>query len=410
MKNVYLDNNATTRMADEVLAEMMPFLTERYGNPSSMHRFGGENRHVVDRARQQVADLLGCHADEIIFTGCGTESDNTAIRGIAHLDKKKQHIITTRVEHPAVRTTCRQLQREGFRLTELPVDEKGRLNLDDLREALTNDTALVSVMFANNETGVIFPLEQIAAVVKERGAILHTDAVQVVGKIPIDLSRLPVDLLSFSGHKLHGPKGVGVLYVRRGTSLLPLLLGGHQEFGKRGGTENVAGIVGVGKACELAREHLDEENERVGKLRDRLEQGILKNCLDVKINGDVNARLPNTTNIGFEYIEGEAILLTLDRLGIAASSGSACTSGSLEPSHVLRAMGIPFTSVHGAIRFSLSRYNTEQEIDFVIREIPAVIKRLRELSMFTPKDASPQAPYERKPEIALSPGLGVRES
>ena len=382
MKTVYLDNNATSQLAAEVLDEMLPFMRQYYGNASSMHSFGGRLRHNIDQARGQAAELLGCDAGEIIYTAGGTESDGTAIHGVLNSQPDKRHIVTTRVEHPAVRANCRALQRHGYRLTELPVDSLGRLDLDQLREAITNETALVSVMYANNETGVIFPIDKVAQIVQEKGAVLHCDGVQAAGKIPIDLRELPVDLLSVSGHKLHGPKGVGMLYVRRGTALAPLMIGGHQEFGKRAGTENVPGIVGLGKACELARTHMVEEDDRVARLRDRLEKGILASCSGARVNGDQSARLPNTSNISFEYIEGEAILLMLDQLGIAASSGSACTSGSLEPSHVLRAMGIPFTAVHGSIRFSLSRYNTEQEIDYVIEKLPGAIEQLRAISLF----------------------------
>ena len=400
MKNIYLDNNATTKVAEEVIAEMLPYLTTYYGNPSSMHNFGGQLRYKVDRAREQIAALLGCEPEEIIFTSGGTESDNTAINGILALNRTKRHIITARTEHPAVRTTCRRLQKQGYRLTELAVDSKGRIDLQELQAAISDDTALVTVMYANNETGVIFPIEEIAEITRSRGVILHTDAVQAVGKVRIDLSQTPIDLLSASGHKLHGPKGVGFLYVRRGTPLAPFMVGGHQEFNLRAGTENVAGIVGLGKACELAGLHRSAENVQVRQLRDRLERGLQEQCPQTRVNGDQKNRLPNTTNISFEYIEGEAILLMLDRLGIAASSGSACTSGSLEPSHVLRAMGVPFTSVHGSIRFSLSRYTSSQEIDYVLSAVPGVIKRLREISMFSSRIGVPSgAPQERKPQL-----------
>jgi len=397
---IYLDNNATTRVAEEVIAAMLPYLTTYYGNASSMHAFGGDLRHKIDQSRQSVAALLGCEPDEVVFTSGGTESDNTAIRGSLALTSGKKHIITSRVEHPAVRSTCRELQREGYRLTELGVDHLGRLNLEELEQAIDDDTALVSIMYANNESGVIFPIERIARICQSQGVLFHSDAVQAVGKLPVDLSKTPIDLLSLSGHKLHGPKGVGVLYIRRGTAVAPYLVGGHQEFGKRAGTENVPGIVGLGKACELALESIAQENGHVQALRDRLEEGLLRDCLDAHVNGDRGSRLPNTTNISFEYVEGEAILLLLDCHGICASSGSACTSGSLEPSHVLRAMGVPFTSVHGSIRFSLSRYNTEEEIDTVIREMPGIIRRLREISMFKPgRDATTAAPLERKPQL-----------
>ena len=402
MKTIYLDNNATTRVDEAVLAEMLPYLGEYYGNASSVHAFGGNMRHKIDKARGQVAELIGCDAGEIIFTGCGTESDNTAIRGILEGLREKRHVITTRVEHPAVRGTCRLLQKQGCRLTELAVDGNGRLDIAQLEESLTDETALVTIMYANNETGVVFPIPEIAEIVKGRDCLLHTDAVQAVGKVPINVGKLPVDLLSMSGHKLHAPKGVGVLYVRRGTRLTPLLTGGHQEFSRRAGTENVAGIVAIGKACELARQNMQSDIAEMTRLRDRLESGLLANCPNARVNGDTKSRLVNTTNISFEYIEGEAILLMLDHLGICASSGSACTSGSLEPSHVLRAMGVPFTAVHGSIRFSLSRYTTQDEVDYVVRELPAVIKRLREISLFSAANApGDEAPVELPPQLRL---------
>ncbi|MBN1436269.1 MAG: cysteine desulfurase NifS [Sedimentisphaerales bacterium] len=387
MKTVYLDNNATTAVDPEVLQEMMPYLTELYGNASSIHNFGGQLGKKIDHARQQAAQLLNCHPTEIIFTCGGTESDNTAIFGTLARYPDKKHIVTTRVEHPAVRATCRQLQQQGYKLTELPVDAQGRIDLDQLQDEITDNTALVSIMYANNETGNIFPLKRIADIVKDKGAILHTDAVQAVGKIPIDLAQLPVDLLSVSGHKLHAPKGIGLLYIRRGTRIAPFMVGGHQEFSKRAGTENVPAIVALGQACQLAQKHMTDENTRVKQLRDQLEAGLIKTCPNSRINGDPHARVPNTTNISFEYIEGEAILLQLDRLGIAASSGSACTSGSLEPSHVLRAMGVPFTAVHGSIRFSLSRFNTQEEIAYVLEKVPPVIKLLRSMSPFSPENS-----------------------
>jgi cysteine desulfurase len=403
MKNIYLDNNATTQVDPRVLEAMLPYFSEYYGNASSMHRFGGNMKHVIDEARGQVAELLGCDASEILFTSGGTESDNAALRGVLDQEPHRRHVIITRVEHPAVRTPARNLQRRGLRLTELAVDSQGRLDLAELEAALDQGPALVSVMWANNETGVIFPIEKIAPMVKAKGAILHCDAVQAAGKIPINLRKTPIDLLSMSGHKLHGPKGIGVLYVRRGTRMEPFMQGGHQEFGRRAGTENVPAIVGLGNACQLARQTMQEENQRVRTLRDRLEQQIVRTCPDARVNGDPAARLPNTTNISFEYVEGEAILLLLDELGIAASSGSACTSGSLEPSHVLRAMGVPFTAVHGSIRFSLSRLTTADEIDYVIEHMPAIIRRLRQISPFSPeRDASPAAPYERRPELRFS--------
>ena len=382
MRNVYLDNNATTGVAAEVFEQMRPFFCDEYGNPSSIHTFGGKVAKLLDRAREQVAELIGAEASEIVFTSCGTESDSTAIRGTLESYPAKRHIITTRVEHPAVRGLCQHLGQQGYRVTELSVDKEGQLDLDELREALNPDTALVSIMWANNETGVLFPIEKIAGIVKSAGAVLHTDAVQAAGKEPINMSKVPVDLLSISGHKLHAPKGIGVLYMRRGTRLTPLLIGGHQERGRRAGTENVPYIMGMGKACELAREVFDGERVRIRKLRDRLEKKLLSDCPGAKLNGHKKHRLVNTTSISFEYVEGEAILLLLDRLGVCASSGSACTSGSLEPSHVLRAMGIPFTSAHGSIRFSLSRYNTEQDIDYVVERMPGIIEKLRDISPF----------------------------
>ncbi len=379
---VYMDNNATTRVDPEVLQEMMPYLSDYYGNPSSMHTFGGQVGSKIRKARQQVAALLGCEPDEIIFTSCGTESDNAAILGTLSIVPHKRTVITTRVEHPAVLSPCRNLEQHGYRIIELGVDKHGCLNLAELESAINDDTAIVSVMYANNETGVIFPIEKIASICKAKGVTFHTDAVQAVGKIQLNLKTSAIDMLSLSGHKLHAPKGIGVLYVRRGTRLSPYLLGGHQENNRRGGTENVPGIVALGKACEIALHHLDEENTRVKALRDKLESKILATCPDCMVNGDSENRLPNTLNISFEYIEGESILMMLDRFGICASSGSACTSGSLEPSHVLRAMGVPFTAAHGSIRFSLSRYNTEQEVDYVAEKLPPIINRLRELSPF----------------------------
>ena len=382
MKTIYMDNNATTKVADEVIEEMTPYLGKLYGNPSSMHSFGGQVSKKLRQARESVAALLGCEADEIVFTSCGTESDNTAIRGVLATNPDRRKIITTRVEHPAVLGTCLELEHHGYTIVEIGVDKQGRLGLDELRDRIDDDTAIVSVMQANNETGVIFPIDQIAAMVKAKGVTFHTDAVQAVGKIPLNLAQSSIDLLSLSGHKLHAPKGVGVLYIRRGTRLAPFMLGGHQEGGKRGGTENVPGIIALGKACELAQKYMDQENDRVKRLRDKLEEAILGSCPDSMVNGDKEHRLPNTLNVSFEYIEGEAILLMLNKFGICASSGSACTSGSLEPSHVLRAMGVPFTAAHGSIRFSLSRYNTQDEVDFVADKLPEIVKKLRDLSPF----------------------------
>ncbi len=390
-KVIYFDNNATTGVAPEVISAMLPYLSDFYGNPSSMHSFGDKTAQAIKKARSQVAALLGAQPDEILFTSCGTESDSTAILGALAAVPEKRHFITTRVEHPAVLALGQQLEKQGYNLTWLNVDGKGRLNLDDLAAAITKDTALVSIMFANNETGNVHPIMEAATLAKSRGALFHTDAVQAVGKIPINLSELPVDYLALSGHKLHAPKGVGALYVRRGSPFRPFLRGGHQERGRRAGTENSASIVALGAACELAGLHLPEENTKVKSLRDRLEAGLLAAVPDVRINGDPANRLPNTLNISFKYVEGEAILLRLDPLGVCASSGSACTSGSLEPSHVLRSMGVPFTYAHGSIRFSLSRYNTQEEVDFILAELPRIIIQLRNLSPYRnlPDDFAP---------------------
>jgi cysteine desulfurase len=385
VKVIYVDNNATTQVAPEVLEEMLPYFNEYYGNPSSMHTFGGMVEQKIVEARERLAGLLGASPDEIIFTSCGTESDSTAIRASILSNPKKKHILTSRVEHPAIKNLFEYLSKNGYRATFVPVDRKGRLDLDYLYQHLSEDTAIVSLMWANNESGVIFPIEEIGKVLKEKGIVFHTDAVQAVGKIPIDLNKVDVDMLSLSGHKLHGPKGIGALYVRKGTKYSPFLIGGHQEKGRRGGTENVASIIGLGKASELAAENLLEKNIRVKRLRDKLETELLSRIPNAMINGDTENRLPNTTSIAFEYVEGESILLLMDEFGICASSGSACTSGSLEPSHVLRAMGVPFTAAHGSIRFSLSTYNTEDEIDVIIEKLPPIIERLRELSPFWKK-------------------------
>jgi cysteine desulfurase len=382
VRTIYVDNNATTQVAPEVFEAMTPFLQDVYGNPSSMHFKGGEAQEAMADAREKVADAVGASPDEIVFTSCGTESDNTAILGTLESHPEKRHIISTRVEHPAVWTLCKHIEKKGYRVTMLSVDREGRLDLDELRATISDDTALVSIMYANNETGVIFPIEEIGQIVKSRAIPFHTDAVQAVGKIPLDMKKSTVDMLSFSGHKLHAPKGIGVLYIRKGTKFSPFLIGGHQERGRRGGTENIPYIVGLGKACELAARHLEEENNRVLSLRDKLEGGLLEKIPDTLVNGDREHRLPNTVSVSFEYVEGESILLMLSNLGICASSGSACTSGSLEPSHVLRAMGIPFTAAHGSVRFSLSIYNTEEDIDYILEQLPPIIERLREISPF----------------------------
>ncbi len=384
-KVVYMDNNATTMIAPEVVDAMMPYLTNLYGNPSSMHTFGGQVGQVVSEAREKVADILGAEPEEITFTSCGTESDSTAILSALRTFPEKRHVVTTRVEHPAVKSLCDNLETltgHKYRVTRLKVDGEGMIDMAEYEAALTDDTAIVSVMWANNETGNIYPVEKMAAMANGRGILFHTDAVQAVGKIPINLKTLDIDFLSLSGHKIHAPKGVGVLYIKRGTLFVPFLTGGHQEYGRRGGTENVASIVGLGRACELASEKMAEENSRVKQLRDKLEEGLLSGISKSRLNGHKTARLPNTSNISFEFVEGEAILLHMNRYKICASSGSACTSGSLEPSHVLRAMGVPFTAAHGSIRFSLSVYNSEEEVDYIIEKMPAIIELLRKMSPF----------------------------
>lgn len=382
MKEIYLDNNATTKVDEAVFEEMRPYYCELYGNPSSMHFFGGQVQAKVNEARQRVAALLGASPDEIIFTACGTESDNAAIRSALEVLPDRRHVITSRVEHPAVLTQCRNLRQKGYRVTEIGVDGAGRLDMEEYKRSIDEDTAVVSFMWANNETGVIFPVEEAAAIAKSKGAQFHTDAVQAVGKIPINMAASQIDMLSLSGHKLHAPKGIGALYLRKGTPFRPLLVGGHQERSRRAGTENTAAIIALGKACELAGQHMTAENTTVKAMRDRLQDALMTAIPNARINGDGAERLPNTTSIAFEFVEGEAILMLLSELGICASSGSACTSGSLEPSHVLRAMGVPFTCAHGSIRFSLSRFTTDVEIDAVIREMPPIIARLRQMSPF----------------------------
>ncbi|MEH1851131.1 MAG: cysteine desulfurase NifS [Nostoc sp.] len=384
---IYLDNNATTKVDPEVIEVMLPYLTDYYGNPSSMHTFGGQVGKAVRTAREQLAAILGADESEIVYTSCGTEGDNAAIRAALLAQPEKRHIVTTQVEHPAVLNVCKQLETQGYSVTYLSVNHQGQLDLDELEASLTGNTALVTIMYANNETGTIFPIEQIGLRVKESGAIFHVDAVQAVGKIPLNMKTSTVDMLTLSGHKLHGPKGIGALYIRRGVRFRPFILGGHQERGRRAGTENVPAIIALGKAAELELLHLEEAIAKERKLRDRLEQTLLAKIPDCVVNGDVTQRLPNTTNIGFKYIEGEAILLSLNKYGICASSGSACTSGSLEPSHVLRAMGLPYTTLHGSIRFSLCRYTTVAEIDQVIEVMPSIVERLRALSPFKNDDA-----------------------
>jgi cysteine desulfurase len=378
---IYFDNNATTRLAPEALEAMQPYLTNLYGNPSSIHRFGSQVAGKIQQAREQVAALVGA-ADpvEVVFTSCGTEGDNAAIRGILESRPEKRHIVTTQVEHPAVLALCQHLEKKSYRVTWLGVDRDGMLDLGQLNDCLSDDTAIVSIMHANNETGVIFPIDEIGAIVKARGIPFHVDAVQIAGKIPLNVKEAPVDLLTISAHKFHGPKGTGALYVRRGITFRPFMIGGHQERGRRGGTENVSGIVGMGKAGELALAAMVDEEPRIGALRDRLEKSLLESCPDSRVNGDRDRRLSNTLNMSFKYLEGEAILVLLDQAGICASTGSACTAGSAEPSHVLRAMGVPPDWMQGAVRFSLSRYTTEEEVRFVNQTVPSIVERLTGLS------------------------------
>ena len=377
---IYFDNNATTRLAPEAFEAMQPYLTELYGNPSSIHGFGSQVARKIEEAREQVAELIGA-ADpiEVIFTSCGTEGDNAAIRGLLESRPDKRHVVTTQVEHPAVRGLCQHLEKKGYRVTWIPVDHIGKLDLDALDKALSDDTALVSVMAANNETGVVFPIEAIGKRVRERRIPFHVDAVQGVGRIPINVKDWPVDLLTLSGHKFHGPKGVGALYVRRGITFHPFILGGHQERNRRAGTENVASIIGMGKAAQLAKKHMERDIKNMCRLRDRLERSLIS-TLNCRVNGDREHRLPNTLNISFEFLEGEAMLVLLDEFGICASTGSACTAGSVEPSHVLRAMSVEPNWIQGTLRFSVGRYNTEQEVDFVTEKMPAIVQRLQGLS------------------------------
>ncbi len=384
MTTTYMDNNATTRVDPRAVAAMLPYFSAFYGNPSSMHSFGGDVGKRIDDARTAVQHLLGAeHDTEIIFTSCGTESDSTALLSALAAYPERREIITSVVEHPAILTLCEHLEKhEGYRVHYIPVDKQGRLSLEAYANALSDRVAIASIMYANNETGTIFPVEELARMAKEKGILFHTDAVQAVGKIPLNMQESAIDMLSLSGHKLHAPKGIGALYVRRGTRFRSFLRGGHQERGRRAGTENTTGIIGLGMAAELAQEHMVFESTAVRRLRDRLEAGILEQVSFAFANGDMENRLPNTSSISFEYIEGEAILLLLSRVGIAASSGSACTSGSLEPSHVLRAMDIPYTAAHGTIRFSLSRETTEAEVDWVIAQTPPIIDQLRRLSPY----------------------------
>ncbi len=382
MRKVYLDNNATTRMREEALEAMLPYYKEIYGNASSVHEFGRTARIAIDGARKKVADLLGTSSvEEVFFTSGGTEADNFAIKGVAHaLKAKGDHIITSAIEHHAVLNTCKFLEKEGYKVTYVKVGKDALVDLDELKKAITPKTILITIMYANNEVGTIEPIEEIGKIAKEKGVYFHTDAVQAVAKLPFEARNLNVDLLSMSGHKIYGPKGIGALYIRKGTKITQLFHGGHHEMGKRAGTENVAGIVGLGKAAELARKELGEENRKLKELRDYLYKGIVSKIQDVRLNGHPEKRLPNTLNVGFKYLEGESIVLNLDMEGIAVSTGSACTSGSLEPSHVLTAMGVDPAETQGSIRFSLGRDNTKEDMDYVLGVLGPIIKRLREMS------------------------------
>lgn len=381
MNKIYLDHNATTPILDEVFEAMAPYLKDQWGNPSSIHWAGRGTRKAVEDAREKICALLGCSPLELIFTSSGTEGDNHAIKGLAYAKKDKgNHIITTKVEHPAVLNTCKYLAKEGFEVTYLDVDSRGLIDIEQLKAAITPKTILITVMYANNETGVLFPVEEIGAVAKEKGITFHTDAVQAAGKIPIDLQKLPVDLMTISGHKIYGPKGVGALFARRGVRLIPLIHGGHHERNRRGGTENVAGIAGFGKAAEISLRDMAVEIEHLKVLRDRLENGMKEKVPHVMVNGDPDKRLPNTSNISFEFVEGESLLLNLDMKGVAASSGSACTSGSLEPSHVLVSMGMSHELSHGSVRFSLGKSNTVEEIDYLLEIMPPIVERMRSMS------------------------------
>ena len=384
-KIIYLDNNATTKVDEKVLEEMLPYLKEEYANPSSMYYFSRKSSRAIKEARGKIKDLLNAADEkEIIFTSCGSESANTAIRGFLNYDKSKKHIITTKIEHPCVLNVYKMLEKQGYKVDYIGVNSNGELNLEELKHAINENTALVSVMWANNETGVLNPIEEISQIIKSKNkdTKFFVDAVQVAGKIPIDVQSAGIDMLGISGHKFHAPKGIGALYLNSKTMMTPLIIGGHQERGKRAGTENTPYIAGIGKAAELAIDNLDYEMTEVKRLRDKLERGILQNIYNARINTGLANRVPNTTNIGFEYIEGELILLHLSDLGICASSGSACTSGSLEPSHVLRAMNVPFTSIHGSIRWSLSRFTTEEEIDYVIEKLPSIINEITSISPY----------------------------
>ncbi|HBC31307.1 MAG TPA: cysteine desulfurase NifS [Clostridiales bacterium] len=380
-KYIYMDNAATTPIKREVLEAMMPYFTDKYGNPSSIYSIGGQSRNAIERAREKVSKVFNAKPQEIFFTSCGSESDNWAIKGIAYANRKRgNHIITSKIEHHAVLHTCQYLEKQGFRVTYLDVDEYGFINLDQLKESIRDDTILISIMFANNEIGTIQPIAEIGKIAKEKGIYFHTDAVQAIGNVKIDVNELNIDLLSLSAHKFYGPKGIGALYIRQGVKIDPLISGGAQERNRRAGTENVPYIVGLGKAIELACENIDEHNEKLTKLRKRLIKGIFDNIDYARLNGDEEKRLPGNANFCFRFIEGESILLSLDMEGIAGSSGSACTSGSLDPSHVLLAIGLPHEIAHGSLRLTLGDFNTEEDVDYVVEKLTEIVARLRAMS------------------------------
>ena len=381
MNTIYLDNNATTKTDEEVVKALLPYLFENYGNPSSIYKIGRDNRKSVEEAREKVAEVLNCEPNEIYFTSCGSESDNTAIRGIAYSYKNKgNHIITSKIEHPAVLETCKQLEKEGFEVSYIGVNENGIIDLEELKKSIKPTTTLITIMFANNEIGTIQPIKEIGEIAKEHNIIFHTDSVQAVGSIRIDVKELNIDSLSLSAHKFYGPKGVGALYVKKGVQFNKFMHGGHQERNKRAGTENVAGIVGLGKAIELAYQDLEEHNKKIKELRDYYVEQVKEKIPYIRINGDMEKRLPGNSNISFKFIEGEGLLLNLDLKGICASSGSACTSGSLDPSHVLLAIGLPHEIAHGSLRISIGKYNTKEEIDYLVSSLVEIVGRLREMS------------------------------
>lgn len=381
MNNIYFDNAATTKLDEDVLEVMLPYLKENYGNASSIYKLGRESKKAIEDSREKIANVLNCDPDEIYFTAGGSESDNTAIKGIAHSYKYKgNHIITSKIEHPAVLETCKKLEKEGFEISYISVDENGIINLEELKQAIKPTTILITIMFANNEIGTIQPIEEIGKIAKERNIYFHTDAVQAIGSIKIDVQKLNIDSLSLSGHKFYAPKGIGALYVKKGVKFEKFIDGGHQEKNKRAGTENIAGIVGIGKAIEIAYNNLDEHNKKIKELRDYYIEQVKEKIPYIKINGDIEKRLPGNSNISFRFIEGEGLLLNLDLKGICASSGSACTSGSLDPSHVLLAIGLPHEIAHGSLRISIGKYNTRDEIDYLVESLVEIVNRLRDMS------------------------------